>query len=446
MSVGSVFKNVIRFAFPLMITNLLQVLYNAADVIVVGRWAGDTALAAVGSTGALYNLLVNVFSGLSIGASIAVSKRYGARDNAGIYRSVHTAMLLSIFVGLFSGIFGIIFVKPILVMMDTPAGEVLDGAMLYMRILFVGVPASLIYNFGAAILRAVGDTKRPLYILSATGLVNVVLNLILVIGFDMDVAGVAIATTTANYLSMFAVLGALIRSDGAYKLFLNKLHIYKEELKEIIRIGLPAGIQGSVFSLSNVVVQSAINSFGTATMVGNAAASNIEGFSYTAMNSFYQATLTSVSQNYGAKNKKRVYQSVWISLICAGTLGLVLGILINMFAEPLLGIYITDSPEAIMLGKERLMVICAIYFLCGMMEVLTGALRGLGYSTITAVNSLVGACGFRMIWVFWVLPAYRSIQTLYLCYPLSWSMVILLHVVCLLFVKKRAFQRMYEQL
>lgn len=444
MSKGSIFKNTIRFALPLMLANILQLLYNAADLVVVSRWAGNEAMASVGSTGALTNLLINVFVGMSLGASVLVSRRYGAQDNEGLYKSVHTSMLLGVLAGIGALIIGQIFSKPLLLLMDTPEGKVLDGAVLYMRIIFLGTPAVMVYNFGAAVMRAVGDTKRPLYILAISGIVNVILNLILVICFSMGVEGVAIATITANYLSAFMVIYALAGADSVYKLHLKEMKIYKEEFREILKIGIPAGLQGSVFSLSNTVIQSAVNSFGAAAMAGSAAGANIEGFVYTAMNSFYQATVTSVSQNYGAKQEKRIYNSIWISMGCVIVVGFTLGALSVIFAKQLLGIYITDSQEALSFGVTRMLITGLPYFMCGIMEVMTGALRGLGYSTMTAFNSLLGACGFRMIWVFLVLPQNRLPEVLFLCWPISWVVVITMHVVCFLVVRKKAIKKMYQ--
>lgn len=444
MSQGSIFKNVLLFVVPLILGNILQLLYNAADVIVVSRWAGSNAMASVGATGALSALIVNACIGLSIGASVVVSQRYGARDSLGVHRAVHTAILLGFFAGLAAMILGISTSRFLLEIMGTPEGDVLEGAVIYMQIYFLGVPGALLYNFGAAILRSVGDTKRPLYILSTTGIVNVVLNLVFVIKFHMGVAGVAISTSIANYLSAIIVTICLIRSEGVYKLSLRLLRIYKEELKESLAIGLPAGLQSSVFSLSNAVIQSAVNSFGTSAIAGCAAGANIEGFVYTSMNAFHQAAVTAVGQNYGAKNEKRVYHSIITCLICVTVVGMILGFLSFAFARPLLGIYITDSQEAIRYGIIRMTITGLPYFLCGIMDVLTGALRGLGYSSITALNSLIGACGTRLLWVMFVLPLRRSIEVLFICWPVSWLIVIAMHLVYYFAIRKKAIQKMHE--
>ena len=442
MSRGSLLKNIIGFAVPLILTNVLQLLYNAADIVVVGRWVGSNALASVGSTASLNNLIISIFIGISLGAGVVVSQRFGAKDADGVKSAVHTVMFIGFVAGIVVLLVGEIFAGPMLRLMGTPEGEVMDGSLLYMRIWFVGAPALLVYNFGAAILRSIGDTKRPLMILAATGLINVLLNLFFVIVLKMGVEGVALPTSIANYLSMAAVLYTLTHSDGVYRLDLKKLRVHKKELVDVLKIGLPAGLQGSVFSLSNVTIQSAVNSFGAVVMAGSSAAANIEGFVYMAMNAFYQAAVTAVSQNYGAGNRERIRRSVFVSLACVTVAGAVLGGLSVLFGKTLLSIYITDSPEAIVYGYRRMVMTCLPYFMCGIMEVLCGYMRGLGYSAIPAVNSLVGACGFRIIWVFFVLPYNRTIDFLYMCWPLSWGVVILLHIICTFYVRKRAYEKM----
>ncbi len=443
MSKGSIFKNTVRFALPVIFASLLQLFYNAADLIVVSRYAGSNAMAAVGSTSSLNNLLLNVFIGISLGASVVVSRKFGANDTIGIKRTVHTAMLLGICVGILAGIIGFFFSKPFLVLMGTPAGEVLDGATLYMKIVFLGVPASLTYNFGAAILRAVGDTKRPLYILSAAGLVNVILNLILVICFDMGVAGVAIATATSNYISVVAVLWIMVRSKEVIRLRFPKLKFHKKELVEILKIGVPAGIQSSFFSLSNTVLQSSVNAYGEAAIAGNAAGGNIEGFVYVGMNAFYQSTMTGVSQNFGAKREDRINKTIWVNLLCVVAVGLFLGGMSVLLSRQLLGFYITDSAKAMEYGVRRMVVTGLPYFLCGIMEVLTGALRGLGSSVISAVSSFVGSCMFRIFWATVLVKLLGGgIELLYLCWPISWFLVSIMHLITLSIIKPRAIRRM----
>ncbi len=444
MTKGSIFKNIISFAVPLMFANLFQLFYLAADLIVVSRWSGNDAMASVGATNPLTNLLVNVFIGISLGGGVLVSQRFGSGDREGLSRAVHTSMFVAVIAGFIGAIIGFAFARPFLVLMDTPEGTVLEGAVVYMRIIFLSVPAFIIYNFGAAILRAVGDTKRPLYVLALAGVVNIILNMILVIVFHMGVVGVGIATLTANYLSMIMVVYALVKTDGAYKFCIKEMKIYKGEFKEILRIGVPAGIQSSVFSIANAVIQSSVNLFGAAAVAGCAAAGSIEGFIYTAMNSFYQATVTAVSQNYGAKNEKRINKTICISLSSVTVVGTVLGLLVTAFSKQLLGVYIKDAPEALNYGMQRVMIMCIPYFLCGIMDVLSGILRGLGYSSTTAVNSMVGACGLRLIWIFAILPLNRTPQMLFFCWPISWLAVIVLHTASLLIVKKKAIQKMYE--
>ena len=442
MSKGSIIKNMLLFAFPLMLTNILQLLYNAADQIVVGRWGGEKCLAAVGATSTLTILLINLFVGLSIGASVTVSKKFGAQDMQGLRNTTHTTIALGFICGIVACIVGQIACRPILQLMGTPA-DVIGLSEIYIRIIFIGVPAQLIYNFGAAILRSVGDTKRPLYILSVTGLVNVVLNLFLVIGFHMDVAGVAIATAVAHYLSAAAVLYSLIQSDTPYRINPKNLKLHKEEVKQIAAIGIPAGIQSCMFSLANLVVQSAVNSFGAATMAGRAAGASIEAFVYTSMDSFYQATLTSVSQNYGAKQEKRIYKTIGTGMLCAGVVGAILGLLVFVFGEPLLSLYIVDSAEAMREGMVYITFCGLPYFLCGIMNITTGALRGLGHSKTPAINSLLGACGFRILWIIFVLPYNHTTWFLYLCWPISWVAVIIMNGISFMAIRKKSISKMY---
>lgn len=442
MSQGSILKNIMLFALPLMLSNILQLLYNAADIVVVGRWAGSEALSAVGATSTLTGLLTNLFIGLSVGASVAVSKRYGAGDMYGLRKVAHTSVALSIVAGIVAMCIGMFLCRPLLSLMGTPS-DIIDFALLYMRIIFLGVPASLVYNFGAAVLRAVGDTRRPLYILVVTGIVNVVLNLILVIGFHLSVVGVAVATVVANYLSAIAVMYSLMYSDAPYKIDLRELKIKKEEVKDMMSVGLPAGIQSSVFALGNTVVQSAVNSFGVAAIAANTASGSIEGFVYAAMNAFCQAAMISVGQNYGAKNEKRIYKSIKTSIICTSVAGIVLGWISVIFARPLLGIYIVDSPAAMEIGIMRTTMMGGLCFLCGIMEVMSSVLRGLGYSRTPAICSLLGACGFRLLWVFAILPFKRQIWFLYLCWPISWIVVIIMHTITFMLIRKKSMQEMY---
>lgn len=444
MTQGPIMKGIIRFSIPLIISSLLQLFYNAADLIVVSRFSGSNAMASVGATTTLNSLLVNVSIGLSIGAAVTVSRNFGSRNREGLQRAVHTAMIIGLLAGILSAIIGVLFARPILELLETPA-DVLDGSVLYLTIVWGALPATMVYNFGAAVLRSVGDTKRPLYILAVTGLINILLNLVLVVVFHMGVAGVAIATAVANILSAVCVVYALACSEGAFRLDFRKLRMSIKETKEIIRLGLPAGLQSSVFALSNTVILSAINSFGADALKGHSAGSSIEGFVYVGMEAFHHAALTAIGQNYGAKNKERVKRSFWACIFGTSFVGILLGGAVALFARPLLSIYITDSPEAIELGRIRILITSLPYFLCGIMNVLSGAVRGLGTSLPTAINSLLGACGFRIFWVTCILPLNPNIGFLFLCWPISWIVVVILNTITYVKVRKRAFARMDEE-
>ena len=360
---GPILKKMLRFALPLMCSSILQLLFNAADIIVVGRFAGDDSLAAVGSNTSLIGLLTNLFIGLSIGANVLTARYYGAKKQRELRRTVHTAMLLSMISGLLLTVIGIIGARSILRLMNTPE-SVLDLATLYLRIYFLGMIAMMVYNFGSAILRAIGDTRRPLYYLAIAGLINVVLNLFFVIQLKMDVAGVATATVISQCVSAFLILRCLQRGEGAIKLHLSKIHIYKDNLKKIMEIGLPAGFQGILFSLSNVAIQASINSFGEIVMAGNSAAANIENFVYFAMNAFYQAAISFTSQNMGAGKYERIHKIMFRSQACAVVAGLVLGNLAFLFGHTLLGIY-TTSEAVIQAGMcrplHRILYVCALW-------------------------------------------------------------------------------------
>ena len=444
MTTGPIFSKILAFAAPMMLTGVLQLLYNAADVAVVGSFAGKEALAAVGSTGALINLIVNVIMGLSVGSSVMIARRLGSRDDEGVRRAVNTSMLVALFGGLLVMVVGVFFSGLFLKLMATPA-DVLPLATKYMRIYFIGAPASVLYNFGAAVLRANGDTKRPLYFLIISGAVNVLFNLLFVIGFNMDVDGVAIATVISQVLSVIFVLRALMNLTTASRLEIKALRIHKQEFFEMIRIGLPAGIQGSIFSISNVIIQSSINSFDSSSIVaGNAAAGNIEGFIYVAMNTFYHAALSFTGQNYGAKQFKRITMVLWRCLVTVTAVGIAVGMIIELSNSLLLQLY-TDDPEIIKYAQSRNAIICPTYFLCGIMEVLVGMLRGLGYSVAPMIVSIVGVCGIRIAWIYIIFAANPSIQSLYMSYPISWLATAVAHFICYLAVKKRAEKRMLTQ-
>ncbi len=441
MCSGGILKKMLLFALPLMLSSILQLLFNAADVVVVGKFAGDNSLAAVGSNTALINLLTNLFLGLSVGANVAAARFFGAKSEDDLSRTVHTSMLLSVVSGAILTIVGLVGAKQMLIWMQTPS-EVCNLAAIYLRIYFLGMIPNMLYNFGSALLRAIGDTKRPLYYLFGAGLVNVVLNLFFVIVLHMDVAGVALATVISQTISAILVVRCLMKEEGGIQLCLNKLKMDKKIVGIILRIGLPAGIQGVIFSLSNVVIQSSINIFGKTVVAGNSAASNIEGFVYVAMNAMHQATISFVSQNYGAGLCKRIGRIIVSGIGCVLVIGLVLGNLAVLFGEPLLYLY-TDSADVVATGMERLLMICSLYALCGVMDVMVGALRGIGYSIIPTIVSLVGVCGLRLVWIATVfqIPEYHTVTTIYLSYPITWIITILVNVICYFCVRKRAFAK-----
>lgn len=434
MCSGSVFKKMLIFAVPLMFSSILQLLFNAADIVVVGRFAGDNALAAVGSNGSLINLITNLFIGLSIGSNVLTAQYYGARRDDDLKETVHTSMLLSIYSGIILTIVGIASARVLLELMQAPE-EVLNLAVLYLRIYFLGMTSTMVYNFGSAILRAVGDTKRPLYFLLSAGIINVVLNLFFVIVCHWGVAGVAVATAVSQTVSALLVVRCLMKEQGGIHLDLKQLAISREKFMKIVQIGLPAGFQGVVFSLSNVVIQSAVNSFGAISVAGNSAAVNIEGFVYMGMNAFYQAAISFTSQNYGAHEYKRVYKILIAGEIYAMAVGLLLGNLAVHFGNSLLGIY-SQSPDVIAAGLRRMRIICTTYALCGMMDVFVGVMRGLGYSVVPMVVSLIGACGLRLLWIATIfnIPQYHSLETVYVSYPITWAITMLIHALTFAFV------------
>ena len=417
---GRIMKQLLIFALPLMLSGMLQLFYNAADIIVVGRFAGKESLAAVGSTGALINLLTNAFLGLSVGANVLISKGFGTNDKTLMERAVHTAISISLIGGVVFGIIGFFFSRDILALMDTPT-EVLPKAALYMEIYFAGLPAVAVYNFGSAVLRAVGDTKRPLIFLIISGFINIILNLFFVIVCRLDVAGVAIATVISQIFSAVMVLICLIRSDGAYKLVLRHLRICKKELMQMLRVGLPAGVQGTLFSLSNVLVQSSVNSFGAVAVAGNSAGANLEGFVYIAMNSVHHTALTFCAQNLGAGNIDRIKKGFYYCIGLVTLIGIFFGSIVVLFSHQLVSIYSSD-PDVIAVGMSRVAVICSTYFLCGIMDAMAGVLRGLSYSVLPMIITLVGACGLRVLWIYIIFEFERSLFMLYLAYPVSWGL------------------------
>lgn len=439
MTKGPLLKKIILFAIPLMLTSMLQLLYNAADIVVVGKFAGDASLAAVGSTTSLINLIVNVFMGLSLGAGVIVAQAIGARNNNRLHKTVHTAMLLSVFLGFIVGAVGVFLCRPLLVLMGSPT-DVLDKATLYMRIYFLGMPGFMVFNFGAAILRSAGDTKRPLIILSISGLANVVLNLFFVILFEMDVAGVALATITSQYISAVWIVIILLKENSAYKLFLGKLRIYKNEFLQIIIYGLPIGIQSAFFSVSNVIIQSSINSFGTLVVAGNSAASNIEGFVYSASNSISQTAMTFAGQNTGAGDYKRVKKVLIECSLLTLVVGMFLGAVVILFKTPLLLIY-TDNPAVITAGVIRINIICMFYGFCGVMDTVANISRGMGKSFVPMIITLVFVCIVRIGWIFTIFKLFGTVECVYWSYPITWFLAIIAQLIYFAIVYKSKTKR-----
>lgn len=425
---GPLVGNLLRFSIPLMASGILQLLFNAADIIVLGQFASSSAMAAVGATSSLNSLMVNLFLGLSIGCSVVMAHSFGAQDWRRVHDTVHTAVLLALICGAVLVVASIPLLPILLRWMDTPS-DLLNQSILYMRIVFVGMPAMMLYDFGAGILRATGDTRRPLFFLTAAGITNASLNVIFVLVFQMDVAGVALATSISQYLSAFLILRCLSEPGTHYQLHPREMRICKPVLVQIIRVGLPAGIQSAVFSISNVLIQSSINTFGTLAVAGSTASSNIENFVYTAMNSVYQAALNFTSQNIGAGKKERIPLILRDCLMIVTVIGLVLGGLAVLFGRQLLSIYSSD-PEILPYGLERIRVICLTYFLCGLMDVTCGVVRGMGAAVTPTIVSLTGACVLRIIWIYTIFVAFHSLFVLYLSYPVTWVVTFAVHMIC----------------
>ena len=434
---GPIMPKLLTFAVPLILSSVLQLTFNAADVIVVGKFEGDAALAAVGAPGALINLLVNLFLGLSVGANVVVARYHGAGDVRQTSDGVHTSMLLSVLGGVGVGLVGFFLAGTFLSWMNTPA-DVLPLATAYMRIYFLGMPANMIYNFGAAILRAVGDTRRPLMYLTIAGVVNVLLNILFVAAFGLGVSGVAWATITSQVISAVLVTLCLIRTEGAIHLDLKKLRLRAGKVLEIARIGLPAGLQGIFFSFSNVIIQATVNSFGTVATAGNTAASNIEGYIYVSMNAIYQAAITFVSQNVGAYRYERIGKVTRSALLAVTGIGLGLGAVLMLFMRTFFRIY-TDDPAVIAAAAVRSSVIAPTYFVCGMMDTMVGVLRGMGSSVAPMIVSVMGACVFRLFWIAVIYPFNPTLNMLYLSYPISWVITFTVHMLCYLHLKRRKY-------
>ena len=437
MTTGVIMPKVITFALPLIAASVLQLLFNAADIVVVGRFVSPQAMAAVGSTGSLVNLIIQLFVGFSIGVNVCVGKYYAAKRQEDMSDTIHTSILVSVIFGAILCVAGLFLARPMLELMGSPA-DVIEDSVLYLRIYFLGMPLIMLYDFAAAILRAVGDTKRPLYFQMIAGVINVILNLFFVLVVGIGVAGVAIATTVSQGFSGIALLITLMREKGALHLDLRKLHVNWKLLRSIMEIGLPAGLQSTVFSLSNVVIQSSINSFGSVAMAGATAAQNIESFVYASMNSIYQTNLSFTAQNLGARKYSRINLILKDCLIAVVLIGLVMGIGAVMLDPWLLRFFTTDA-EVIRYGRERLLVVCGPYFLCGIMDVMVGSLRGLGYSVIPMFVSLIGACGLRIIFILTLfrLPYFHSLNWLYMSYPITWIITFTAHFITFLRVRRK---------
>lgn len=428
MTHGKLIPRVVAFTLPLILTSILQLLYNAADVIVVGRYSGSEALAAVGSTGPLINLLINVFLGLSIGTNVVAANHYGAGDYKNTQETVHTSIAISLLGGCVLGVFGFFFGGSFLKWMDSPA-DVLPLATKYIRIYFLGMPFNMLYNFGAAVLRAVGDTRRPLYFLMASGIVNVVLNLLFVIGFKMGVAGVAWATIISQMISSALVVICLMRTEGYVHLDPRALRIHRDKLMAVIRVGLPAGFQAACFSISNVLIQSTVNGYGSTVVAGNSASQNIEGFIYASMNAFHQTAITFVSANLGAGKNGRLRKVLGACSLLVFVVGAALGLIAYALMPALLGIYSPD-PKVVAAGMIRLRIIASTYALCGLMDVFCGIMRGMGAAVVPMLVSILGACAFRIFWIYAILPLHSTLGMLYISYPVSWILTGSVHLIC----------------
>ena len=427
---GPLLGGIIRYTVPIIFTGLLHLAFNAADLIVVGRFCGSLSIAAVGATGSLVALFVNLFNGMSIGAGVAIAHAAGAKNDRVLFRTVHTAMPLALIFGVVITLIGWFGSETILGWMGTPE-DVLPLSALYFRIYSCGLILDLLYNYAAAILRAMGDTKGPLLFLTASGVLNVALNLVFVLGFDMGVAGVALATVLSKVLAAVLAVGSLMRRNDACKLYLRKMRFYKKQLFKILRIGVPAGIQSALFAISNILIQSSINSLGSVVMSGNAASANIEGFIYTAQASFATAAMNFVGQNVGAGDPRRVRRAMHTCLACVTVVGMGMGGAALFFGKSLLGIYITDSAQAIEYGLMRMTVIALTYFLCGWMDVVSSTIRGLGTSLVTMIVTVLGVCGVRILWIYTVfqIPQFHTSRWLYFSYPISWAVTFLTHLV-----------------
>ena len=432
---GSIMDKLISFSLPLMLSGILQLMFNAVDIVVVGRFSGSEALAAVGSTTALINVFTNLFIGISLGANVLAARFYAAGKDEEMSETVHTSILLALISGIAMAIVGLLFSRWALELMGTPA-DVIDQSSLYMKIYFLGMPFFMLYNYGAAILRAVGDTKRPLIFLIISGITNAVLNMILVIVFDMGVAGVAIATVISQLISCILVLWCLYKTEGSYQLRFSKLKMKKEYLKQIFQVGIPAGVQSTVINFSNALLQSSVNSFGSTAMAGYTAANNILGFLYASINAVTQACMSFTSQNYGVGKYKRMDRVLIDCLILTVSVPLLLGCGAWLFGPQVLSIY-TREKDVIESGMEILAITTVPYFLCGIMDLFPGALRGMGHSAVPMILSVIGTVGTRILWIFGFFPHHKSLYFLFISYPASWIITIVMQVICFYFVRRK---------
>lgn len=444
MCEGSILQLIVRFAVPLLITGVLQVLFNAADVMVVGKFGEDHSLAAVSSTGAVTALIVNLFIGLSVGTNVLCARFFGAKDKSAFSETVHTSMVIAVIMGVSLTVVGLLFSHPLLKLMDVPE-EVLPGATLYMQLYFLGMVPSLVYNFAAAVLRSVGDTKRPMYFLILSGVINVILNLIFVIVFKLDVAGVALATIISQIVSAVLTVICLMRESEDVRLCINKLKIHKARLIQIIRVGLPAGLQSTMFSIANVVVQSSLNSFGADIIAGSGAAGSIESLLFTALDAIYQAVVSFTAQNFGRRQYKRILKAQLWGQLLVYTFGLALSVLAVVFAEPLLSLY-ADSPAEIAAGVDRMHMIGFSVFIYASSNIAVATIRGLGYSLTPMITSLICVCGARLLWIFTVFQTekYHTITGLYAAFPVSYILSLVVQVTCLVFIFRNAKRRFPE--
>lgn len=441
---GNMFINMIKYCIPLMLTGILQLLYNAADLIVVSNFSTDSsALGAVGSTGSLTGLVVNLFMGLSVGTNVLSARRYAVKDAEGMKRVVHTSVVVSVLIGIIVGIFGIFTAKWLLDLMSNP----LPKSVIYLQIYFAGLPFMLLYNFAAAILRGIGDTKRPLFFLAISGIINVILNLFFVIVCKMSVEGVAIATVISQIVSCIMIISCLLKTDEIYRLSIKDLKISKRELIDMLKIGLPAGIQSSLFSISNVLIQKSINQFGEVVMNGNTAANSLDGFVYTSMNSVYHASIAFTSQNVAANKKKNITKVLLYALLLVFIIGITVGGGFYLLGEPLLKIY-TQVPEEINVGYLKMTYLCLPYFLFGMMDVVSGGIRGMGNSLIPMITSIIGVCVIRVVWIYLVFNPntnftdYHDLSLLFISYPISWIATLIVHLITYIFVARKVKKAM----